>query len=404
MDHPGTTATPPRWRLRGLVEGRPHPRLDRIVRLARQVVDVPLAAVTVLEEDRAWFPSLQQGPVGCAPEPGPAAPPLPRRDTFCSTTQLLDRTLVVEDALADPRFADLPIVRDDGVRFYAGRPLRDPGGSVVATLCVFDVRRRALTLEQADALEDLGAWAEQELAGDAEMRLAGEAQAQLLPRRPLRIAGYAVQGRCRPALAVGGDFFDHGEQGGTVHLALADVMGKGTPAALVGAGVRAALRTTHAALAAGVDLGVLVTRTARALEEDLDRTGAFVTLLQVAVDRADGHLRWVDAGSGLGLLVRADGTHRRLTGGDRPLGVLPDDHWTEHTDAVRPGDRLVLVSDGLLDLVEDPAAWDATLAALVRAAAAPADLLDAVDALEPPGGADITPDDVTVVALFREDA
>lgn len=388
--------------LGGVVEGQRHPRLDRIVRLARQVVDVPLAAVTVLDADRAWFPALEQGPVGCAPEPGPAPSPLPRRDTFCSTTQELDITLVVEDALADPRFRDLPIVRDDGVRFYAGRPLRDRTGAVVATLCVFDVRARSLTPDQAAALDDLGAWAEQEVAGDAEMRLAGEAQAQLLPRRPVRLDGFSVEGRCRPASAVGGDFFDHGEESGTVHLALADVMGKGTPAALIGAGVRAALRTTHQALAAGVDLGVLVTRTARALEEDLDRTGSFVTLLQVAVDRADGHLRWVDAGSGLGLLVRADGTHRELGGTDRPVGVLPEDHWTEHTDVVRPGDRVVLMSDGVLDLIADPAAWADDVAALVRAARSPVDLLDAVDALEAVDGT--TPDDVTVVALFREDA
>src|SRR6476620_8761339 len=142
-----------------------------------------------------------------------------------------------------------------------------------------------------------------------------------------------------------------------MHVGMGDVMGKGTGAALVGAGTRAAVRGPHPAVTAGADLGVTVTQVARSLLPDLERAGSFVTLFEAAIDLDDGLLRYVDAGMGLALLRHADGTFERLSGRDRPLGVLPDDHWTEHETGVEPGDRMLVFSDGLLDLLPDPLAW-----------------------------------------------
>ncbi|MDT9592466.1 SpoIIE family protein phosphatase [Nocardioides zeae] len=363
-------------------------QLDRITRIARKLFDVPASAITLFDGDRAWFPSSQGIPTA----------PVPRRETFCQTTQTLGDLMVVPDARDDRRFAHLPAVRA-GTVFYAGHPLTDHLGNVVGTLCLFDDRPRSLDQEQLADLADLASWARHELVSSSEMGRAREVQTSLLPAAPITTEGWQVDGMCVPALAVGGDCFDYGVGGGVLHLGVGDVMGKGTSAALLGAGARAAIRATHAAVTAGADLGVTATQVARSLTPDLERAGAFLTVFEAAIDLDDGYARWVDAGSGLAAVVRPDGGVEPLTGEDRPFGVLPDDHWSEHTTTIAPGDRLVVLSDGVLDLLDAPETPWPEVAAMVSGSASPADLLATVAGLvrgRPPL------DDVTVLAVYRE--
>jgi phosphoserine phosphatase RsbU/P len=372
-----------------LPEGQRVERFDRITRLARTVFGVPVSSITVLDRDRAWFASIQ----------GADVREIPRVETFGDRTRAEDRQLVVEDAAHDPRFADLPAVTEGGIRFYAGQPLRDPMGHVLGTFSLYDTEPRSLSEDERTTFVDLAAWAEQELVASTEMTQAGRVQASLLPARPVRVPGWTVDGLCLPALAVGGDFYDFGVGEGVVHVGLGDVMGKGTGAALLGAGVRAAIRGTHAAVVAGVDLGITSTQVARALLPDLERAESFVTLLETAVDLDDGFTRYIDAGSGLAVVARRDGRVERLSGEDRPFGVLPEDHWTEHQLTLEPGDRLLLFSDGLLDLLDDPVDWEPEVGALVHRAADGPAVLAEILAL---GRARTPLDDVTAVVVARE--
>jgi sigma-B regulation protein RsbU (phosphoserine phosphatase) len=365
-------------------------RFDRITRLARTIFGVPMSSITLLEHDRAWFPSTQ----GFGTEP-PAD--LPREETFCDQTVVSGRSMVVEDARADDRFTGLPLVAG-GVRFYAGAPLQDPSGNLVGALCLFDDQPRSLDAEQLQTLEDLAAWAQQELATTGEMIRAVEVQASMLPSAPLTSGDWVIDGVCLPALAVGGDLFDYGIVGDVAHFGLGDVMGKGTGAALLGAGVRSAIRSTHAAVVAGVDLGVTTTQVARGLAADLARAESFVALFEAAVDLDDGYLRYVDAGMGLCLVVRADGRIDRLSADNLPIGVLPDSHWTEQQTTLEPGDRLLLFSDGLLDLVDDPVSWWEPVGRLVSEHDHPSTLLDAIALLTVET---VPTDDVTAVAVYR---
>lgn len=368
-------------------------RYDRITRLARTLFAVPMTTITVLDGERAWFPSSQ----------GVDVDEMPRNETFCDTTTDLGKMLIVDDATQDRRFADLPAVQAGVVRFYAGHPLRDALGNVVGTFCIYDSKPRTLEGELLDAFRDMAAWAEQELVSSTEMSQAGRVQASLLPAKAIRIGEWDVNGLCLPALAVGGDFYDYGVTNGVVHLALGDVMGKGTGAALVGAGARAAIRGTNAAVTAGVDLGVTATQVARSLLADLERAESFVTLFQTAIDLDDGFTRYVDAGSGLCLMVTPDGEVVRLDSNDRPFGILPDDHWTEHELTLDPGARMLVFSDGLLDLIDDPMEWWLPIGELLRSATDADALLASVARLT----RERTPlDDVTAVAVFRrgEDA
>lgn len=365
-------------------------RLDRITRLAQRLFGVAATGITMLDGDEAHFPSVQGSPLTHAP----------RRETFCTTTTELGETLVVPDATLDERFTHLAIVTGGHVRFYAGEPLRDAAGNVIATLCLLDPTPREFGEEDLQTLGDLAAWAQYELLGQGELSRARGVQSAMLPARGQGAGEWAWDGACTPALEVGGDFYDYGLRNEVLHFGLGDVMGKGTGAALLGAGTRAAIRGTHAAVTAGVDLGIVATQVARELSPDLDRTGSFVCAWMGAIDVEDGHLRYVDAGLGLSLLVHADGTAEQLRSHDRPFGVLPDDHWVEHERDLRPGDRILLFSDGVIDLLDDPVEWVAPLASLVSFAASAVEVVETISDLAARGEG---LDDVTALAVFWDD-
>lgn len=368
----------------GLSPTRVHPRLDRISQMARKFFDASASGVTVLDRDRTFFPGSDGLDIV---ETG-------RGETFCEVTLALGDVLVIEDTSRDDRVRHLPAATDLGLRFYAGAPLRDGDGHVVATFCVFDDRPRHFDAQEMASFLDLAAWAQQELVASTEMAQASRVQAAMLPQTAARPGGWEIDGLCVPARSVGGDFFDFSATDEFIHVAIGDVMGKGTGAALLGAGIRSALRGTVGAVAAGVDLGVTVTQVAGSQLADLESAGSFVTLFQAAIEVDSGRLRYVDAGSGLAVLVHPDGAVEQLRGDDRPLGVLPDDYWTEHERTMGVGDRLVVVSDGVLDLIDDETDWVGELGRLAATHPTVAGLLAAVRELTRTR----TPqDDVTVV-------
>lgn len=141
-------------RASGLLDTPAHAHYDRIVRLASQVVDAPVALMTLIDEDRQWFKARI----------GMSMTQTPRTWAFCDVAILSDAMLVVEDARDDPRFAHNPLVTGlESVRFYAGAPLVDADGFRLGTLCVLDRRPRTLTRDQAWALTELAALASEEM-------------------------------------------------------------------------------------------------------------------------------------------------------------------------------------------------------------------------------------------------
>lgn len=130
----------------GLLDSEPEERFDRITRLAKAMFNVPIALVSLVDEDRQWFKS-SCGLSGVAETP--------RDHAFCAHAILNDDLFVVPDALQDERFADNPlVVGAPNVRFYAGYPLKTPmlngDGSQVTlgSLCVIDSKPRDLRLEE----------------------------------------------------------------------------------------------------------------------------------------------------------------------------------------------------------------------------------------------------------------
>ena len=130
-------------------------RFDRLTRMAKRVFDVPIALVTLVDEDRQWFKS-------CV---GLDISETPRDISFCGHAILGDDIFVIEDASQDIRFADNPLVLEDpGIRFYAGCPLRALNGSKLGTLCILDRESRNFSSEDLETLRDLASMVERELA------------------------------------------------------------------------------------------------------------------------------------------------------------------------------------------------------------------------------------------------
>jgi sigma-B regulation protein RsbU (phosphoserine phosphatase) len=362
-------------------------RLDRLVRLARRLFGVSVATVTMLDRDTQWF----LGRAGVAVEAAP------RAHSPCNATIAAADTYVLEDLSADDRFAGHPMVAGDPhLRFYAGHPLEAPGSQPVGTLCLLDERPRTFSDADRALLSELAAWAQDELAHSEELDRAAEIQRSLLPGPPPGPPGYELAARCRPARAVGGDFYDWHALPDGIGFTLGDVMGKGIGAAILMATARAALRG-----AASPDPAATLDGAAAALEGDLGPTNTLVTLLHGHLDAERGRLRHVDAGHGLALVLRAGGGWEPSRGGGLPLGVLPEQTWDTVEVDLAPGDAFVVVSDGVLDLLGDPLAGLGEVAELLRDCRSAQEVVDRVDAAA--AGAE-PGDDVTVQVVRRREA
>jgi serine phosphatase RsbU (regulator of sigma subunit) len=190
---------------------------------------------------------------------------------------------------------------------------------------------------------------------ERELELAARIQADLFPPAMPEIAGYDLAARNRPARRCGGDYYDAlpiaGVDASTrMLLCVADVSGKGMPAALLMSHMQATLR---ALLGRCRSLPALATQASDLLFAS-SAGNKYVTAAFLDLDLASGAGRYVSAGHVDCLLIRADGEAVRLCSTGAPLGLLPPGlPYDEVSVAVAPGDCLVLYSDGVADARSD---------------------------------------------------
>ncbi|PYY48044.1 GAF domain-containing SpoIIE family protein phosphatase [Curtobacterium sp. MCBD17_023] len=332
-----------------VVQGGPEERFERITRIAREAFGVSGSFLNLAGDDVLFHKSQQSDQVF------PGSTPI--LDTFCGRTLDQDGPVVVPDARDDLRFSDLPMVNNDpNVRFYAGVPLHvGADATKVGTLCLIDPNPRALAPEDVALLEELGVWAERELATGLDDDRLRTVLSGLQPHT-VDLPGWTIGGTSIPHGIVSGDFHDWRIDDGTVDLTIADVMGKGMAAGLLAAGMRGALLARR-----HEDPSTAVAGLEEQVAPDLSAAEAFATLFHGRLDTATGRLAFVDAGHGLVLHLHADGTETVLRSLDLPVGLHPIGMDRAAGELVlEPGDTLLLVSDGALEL------WDSTLASLSR--------------------------------------
>jgi sigma-B regulation protein RsbU (phosphoserine phosphatase) len=168
-------------------------------------------------------------------------------------------------------------------------------------------------------------------------------QRALLPTTLPQVEGLDLAFTWQPMDGVGGDCFDVIVAGGKVGITIADVAGKGMPAALLMSNLQAAVRAFAQDAARPSSL-------AASVNSLLCRhmvSGRFVTFCFAWIDPALGLITYVNAGHNPPLLVRANGTVGRLSEGGMVLGVFPDAAFTEAEVSFAPGDRLVFYTDGI---------------------------------------------------------
>lgn len=231
-------------------------------------------------------------------------------------------------------------------------------------------------------------------AAQSELSRAAEVQQSLLPQEVVRLDGYEVAGVFRPSRSVGGDFYDWYQTADGLHLTFADAMGKGMGAALIAATVRAVMRSVRYE----PDLGNAFGLASRSIASDLDQSGSFVTLFHARLDAGSGKVDYVDAGHGLALHVSADGEAQRIQSAGPPVGAWADARWPQAELELAPGDSLVVVSDGVLDVFPSVEAFTE---AVLRATHGQPTAEAACAALLRLAPAETAEDDVTAVMVRR---
>ncbi|MGI9284421.1 MAG: sensor domain-containing diguanylate cyclase [Pseudomonadales bacterium] len=142
------------WSL-NILDTQPEEHFDRLTRMAKRLFGVPIALVSLVDENRQWFKSAD----------GLSVSETPRDISFCGHAILGNDAFVIPDATNDDRFADNPLVLDEpNIRFYAGCPLKFPNGSQLGTLCIIDREPRSLSEEDLEILKDLTLMVERELS------------------------------------------------------------------------------------------------------------------------------------------------------------------------------------------------------------------------------------------------
>ncbi len=251
----------------------------------------------------------------------------------------------------------------------------------------------------AEGLERARTREQERVRFENELELARRIQERLLPAAPPDVAGLEIAGATEPAREVGGDYFDHLVlPDGRVLLVIADVSGKGVPAALLMSAFRAGVMSQEDALTEPE-------RLAERLNAFLYRSvesGRFVTAFFALLDPATGAMQYVNAGHNPALLLRADGHAEWLMEGGLILGIMPASTFTRGETRLASGDLFVLYTDGVTEGANATAEQFGEVRLLeaarrltgLRCAAAAQELVREVRAFE---GATGPADDITVL-------
>ncbi len=399
-----------------ILDTPPDGAFDRICALAARFFGVPLASVTIVDEDRIWFKAIQ----------GLDVVEIPRDPGLCASAVLQDETYVVTDGLIDPRTANNPLVHGElGVRFYAAAPIITTDGHRLGTVNVIDTRPRAITEDELQTLRDLAAIvmdelelrlaAIREIRTEQELRRAGlvqqhhaeslarALQRSLSPPRLPEIAGLDVAVLYEPFAAedVGGDFYDHFPLGpGRSAFFLGDVCGKGAHAAAVTSLARYTIRTA-ALLGEGPWAALADLNAALLMERGDGMETCTVVYGEIDVTGPEAAVRLAVAGHPPALVVRAGGKVETTPAHGTMLGAFADPAFHTCAVSLAAGDAIVVYSDGILDATTGGVALDERRVEELLSGAPQCDAQGLVDRLwGSVQGAELR-DDVAIMALRR---
>jgi phosphoserine phosphatase RsbU/P len=267
------------------------------------------------------------------------------------------KSVLTADAQHDPRFASQTLALQ-GIRSVLAVPLsvdeRNVFGLIYADSPTYETTFSeehlnilttlasvaSIRVENATLLEERF---ERERM-ERELELATEIQQRFQPSAPPTMDGYEFQGISFSCYEIGGDYYDFIERpDGRMLIALGDVSGKGTAAALLMSSLHAAI---HAQVSARSSLGETISSVNQYLTDNTP-TNRFVTLFAAELDPRSGIIRYINAGHNPPLIGREDGSIAQLSSGGFPLGIMPGAEFEVGETHLAPGEVLVIYSDGV---------------------------------------------------------
>lgn len=135
-----------------LLDTAPEAEFDQFTERLTRLFKVPIALLTLIDKNRQWFKSQTGLPADLV-----EACSAPRDVSICGHVVANNEVLIVRDLARDPRFANNPWLREYGLRFYAGVPLRGPNGFPVGSLCIMDTKPRDMSPHEQDLLKTIAA-------------------------------------------------------------------------------------------------------------------------------------------------------------------------------------------------------------------------------------------------------
>ncbi|MBK8467256.1 MAG: SpoIIE family protein phosphatase [Chloracidobacterium sp.] len=267
------------------------------------------------------------------------------------------KSVLTSDAQQDPKFASQTLILQ-GIRSVLAVPLSVNEFDVFGIIYVDSPTHSAtFNTEHLDILTTLASVAAIRVENasllderinrermERELELATEIQQRFQPSGPPVIDGYEFQGISFSCYEIGGDYYDFIPcNDGSMLIALGDVSGKGTAAALLMSSLHAAI---HGQVAAKTPLVGAIVSVNQYLTENTP-TNRFVTLFVAELEPVTGKLTYINAGHNPPLIGRADGTVEQLSSGGLPLGLMPMAEYEVGEVALNSGDVLIIYSDGV---------------------------------------------------------
>lgn len=269
-------------------------------------------------------------------------------------------TINIADAYADSRFAK-EIDERSGFRTTSVlcMPMRNNAGKVIGVFQILNKRNGPFTAEDEEFLSALSVHAAIAVENaklylqalekkrlDSELAVAREIQQHLLPEKAPGVPGYEIAAINKPCREVGGDYFDFIEKHREcLAFAIGDVSGKGIPAALLMAtlhgGLHAQAHSRRALVERVQNLNRLVFESTAA--------GTFITFFQGELCPSSGEVTYVNCGHNPPLHVDRKGQVNRLTKGGLILGAIQESVYEQGSLTLRPGEMLVLFTDGVTE-------------------------------------------------------
>lgn len=342
------------------------PILDWVVSKTAQLLGADECSIRLMSADQSTTKTVVVMDKGGA-EAGTSSWPLPLKNSVMGFLMVRPGELASPDIVADPRFPGLknltlpvrallavPLMVDGRVTGMLAVSHRAPGrawSAGDAQLLSIAASHSAGVLEKArlraEAAEKERLQREQQQM-EKELLLARDIQMRLVPEAALEHGPWRAEGRLEPAKQVGGDYFDYFLLDDKLVVMLADVSGKGVPAALLVSTVQGTLR----ALADGKRPAADVVRGLNAVVARQAGAGRFVTLFYAELDPRAWELRYVNAGHNYPLLRRQDGSLEPLSVGGVPLGLFEGAAYEESVVPFGDRDALLLFSDGITEAMD----------------------------------------------------